>query len=81
MNDTTFYFEVDDMSVDKQGNLSPAGLAMRGFCTDDVRNLSDEAIIRLAAEITGFAPERLHLLNPEEYARLYGTNERTNDND
>lgn len=82
MSDTTFYLEVDDMSVDGQGNKSPAGLLMRGFCADDVKNLTDDAIIRLAAEITGFAPERLHLLSPEEYVRFYGSNdERTNNDD
>lgn len=82
MDDATLYLEVDDMSVDRQGNRSPAGLLMRGFCANDVKNLPDDAIIRLAAEITGFAPEKLHLLSPEEYARLYGSNdERTNDDD
>lgn len=82
MSDATFYLEVDDMSVDRQGNKSPAGLLMRGFCADDVKNLTNDAIIRLAAEITGFAPEKLHLLSPEEYARLYGSkDERTNDDD
>lgn len=64
MSDATFYLEVDDMSVDGQGNKSPAGLLMRGFCANDVKNLTDDAIIRLAAEITGFAPEKLHLLSP-----------------
>lgn len=82
MSDATLYLEVDDMSVDRQGNKSPAGLLMRGFCANDVKNLTDDAIIRLAAEITGFAPEKLHLLSPEEYARLYGSkDERTNDDD
>lgn len=84
MDDVTLYFEVDDLSVDKQGNSAPAGLALSGLDPSVVQSLSPDMTIRFVAEITGFEPERIHPISREQYIKEYGhtpDDERTNDDD
>lgn len=84
MDEVTFYFEVDNLSVDKQGNSAPAGLALHGFDPDVVQRMTPEMMVSFVAEITGFEPERIHPISRERYIEEYEhkyDNERTTNND
>ena len=84
MNEATLYFEVDNLSVDKQGNPAPAGLALSGLDLDTVQHMTPEMTVLFVAEITGFEPERIHPISRERYVEEYEhkyNNERTTNND